>query len=97
MLLISDSGGIQKEASILGVPLIVLRRSTERPEALTSRCVLTIDLTQLASLTTALITDTSLGATSPFGDGRAFARIANLVELTARKWKALLETVCMTR
>lgn len=87
MLLISDSGGIQEEASVLGVPLIVLRRSTERLGALTSRYV----------LTTVLMSDTSPGATSPFDDDRACARIADLVELAAREWKALLETVCVTR
>lgn len=87
-LLISDSGGIQEEASVLGTPLIVLRRSTERPEALTTgRCVLTTDLTRLATLATALTSGTSTGAASPFGDGRASARIADLVELVAREWR----------
>ncbi|KOG47416.1 UDP-N-acetylglucosamine 2-epimerase, partial [Streptomyces varsoviensis] len=33
-LLVSDSGGIQEECTVLGRPLIVVRRSTERPEAM---------------------------------------------------------------
>ena len=82
-LIISDSGGIQEEASILGVPLIVLRRSTERPEALGDRCTLTHEPADLPRVATTLTTTPPARSASPFGDGRASARIADLAELTA--------------
>ncbi|MGW0885396.1 non-hydrolyzing UDP-N-acetylglucosamine 2-epimerase [Streptomyces sp. NPDC002671] len=75
--LISDSGGIQEEAAVLGIRLIVLRRSTERPEALSDHCVLAHDLARLPRLATTL-THGSQPGTSIFGDGRASARIADL-------------------
>lgn len=82
-LIISDSGGIQEEAGILRVPLIVLRRSTERPEALGEDCTLTDELADLRRIATTLTTTQLTRSVSPFGDGRASARIADLAELTS--------------
>lgn len=82
-LIVSDSGGIQEEASILGVPLIVLRRSTERPEALGDRCALTDEPADLRRIATTLTTAQPARSASPFGDGRASARVADLAELVA--------------
>lgn len=82
-LLISDSGGLQEECSVLGLPLLVARRSTERPEALGPRCRLVPDLDNLGQHARELI-ENSAGTgppASPFGDGRASARIADLSEL----------------
>lgn len=83
-LVVSDSGGIQEEATVLGVPVLVIRRSTERPEALGSFCALVADVDMLdeelrsrgghkswkASLA---------GLQSPFGDGGASRRIAGAI------------------
>ncbi|MEO3855782.1 UDP-N-acetylglucosamine 2-epimerase (non-hydrolyzing) [Acrocarpospora sp. B8E8] len=82
-LLISDSGGLQEESSVLGLPLLVIRRSTERPEALSPRCLLVPDPGHLAQHAEELITNslTEAPVTCPFGDGRASARIADLSEL----------------
>ncbi|MBT2212428.1 UDP-N-acetylglucosamine 2-epimerase [Actinomadura sp. NEAU-AAG7] len=86
-LLISDSGGIQEEASVLHIPLIVLRRATERPEALGARCALTNDPARLRPLASAHLAHTLIHRpthrTSPFGDGRACARIADPARLIA--------------
>ena len=76
-LLISDSGGIQEEATIIGKPLIVLRKSTERPEALGTLVRITASPSDLPRLTADLITIPATGhATTPFGDGLASQRIS---------------------
>ncbi|MFB7339050.1 UDP-N-acetyl glucosamine 2-epimerase [Streptomyces hydrogenans] len=88
-LLVSDSGSLQEEATVLGRPLVAVRRSTERPEAM---------LHDFADLVTPGldITDAAhrrLGqgpeelrrlaaAPSPFGDGRATERISGLIRHT---------------
>ncbi|MFF4777601.1 non-hydrolyzing UDP-N-acetylglucosamine 2-epimerase [Microtetraspora fusca] len=84
-LLISDSGGIQEEASVLGVRLLVLRRSTERPEALGEDCKLVPHPEQLGDLAREMIARSGRPFTgsSPFGDGRASVRIADLSEMVA--------------
>lgn len=81
-LLISDSGGLQEEATILGKPLLIVRRSTERPEALGERRRLIPDPELLDRNAAELITNSGTNApsTCPFGDGRASARIADLSE-----------------
>ncbi|MEO8175162.1 MAG: UDP-N-acetylglucosamine 2-epimerase (non-hydrolyzing) [Sphingomicrobium sp.] len=86
-LMLSDSGGVQEEAPALGVPLLVLRDKTERPEALwtgnlrlvgtdTDRIVGTVRelLDDPAALS--VMAEPSL----PYGDGRAGYRIAALIE-----------------
>lgn len=86
-LMLSDSGGVQEEAPALGVPLLVLREKTERPEALWSgnmRLVGT-DAGQIVDAVRALLGDpVALAAMAkpclPYGDGRAGARIAALIE-----------------
>ena len=86
-LMLSDSGGVQEEAPALGVPLLVLREKTERPEALWSGNM------RLVGIDTKLIVETvrnllgdpvALAAMArpclPYGDGRAGVRIAALIE-----------------
>ncbi len=80
-LLVSDSGGIQEEATVIGRPVFVVRDSTERPEALGSftRLVTPQELAPAASaLLGAIGPALARLATlpSPFGDGHATARIA---------------------
>ena len=79
-LLISDSGGIQEEATIIGRPLIVLRKSTERPEALGALVRITPSPADLPGLTADLITRPAAGRTAtPFGDGLASQRISRAI------------------
>ncbi|WP_051504118.1 non-hydrolyzing UDP-N-acetylglucosamine 2-epimerase [Sphingomonas jaspsi] len=84
-LLISDSGGMQEEAPALGVPMLVLRRRTERPEALASgnARMLEPDPKSIAATVRALRRDhreleAMARPTMPFGDGRSAPRIAGL-------------------
>ena len=82
-LIVTDSGGIQEEAPALGVPCLVTRAATERPEAVeagTARLVGT-DTDRILAAATILLDDPSAHgamarATNPFGDGRAAERIA---------------------
>ena len=86
-LLISDSGGIQEEATVLGRPLIVVRRSTERPEAMLDFATLVRPGPEIGAHATRLLADqpeltarlTTLP--SPFGDGKAAARIHALTKV----------------
>jgi len=86
-LLLSDSGGIQEEAPALGVPLLVLRDKTERPEGIaagTARLVGT-DRERIVAEARRLLDDPVERATMsrqvfPFGDGRAAPRIAEIID-----------------
>jgi UDP-N-acetylglucosamine 2-epimerase (non-hydrolysing) len=81
-LLVSDSGGVQEECTVLKRPLIVVRNSTERPESITAGFAhLVRPGPQIGDLGRTLIADSQLGRRlaaieCPFGDGLASARIA---------------------
>jgi UDP-N-acetylglucosamine 2-epimerase (non-hydrolysing) len=85
-LVLSDSGGIQEEAPVLGVPLLVLRAKTERPEGIAagnSRLVGT-DRDRIIAEVRQLLDDPARRAAMsrpvfPFGDGRAGPRIASII------------------
>ena len=86
-LLLSDSGGIQEEAPALGVPLLVLRSTTERPEGIASGNSLLVgsDRTAITHHVRRLLEDSSAYREMavpalPFGDGKAAPRIAALCE-----------------
>lgn len=92
-LILTDSGGIQEEAPSLGKPVIVLRETTERPEALESGAVELVgtDSGRIVQRVRCLLQDPAecqrrRVAVNPFGDGQAAARIAQL--LVDRAWSA---------
>lgn len=81
-LLMTDSGGIQEEAPALGKPILVLRNTTERPEAVTAGTVKLVGTDEEAVFMTArrLLSDKEAYASmansvNPYGDGEASRRI----------------------
>ncbi len=85
-LVLTDSGGLQEEAPALGKPVLVLRRETERPEAVEAGTVKLAGVTKEDILTMAhsLITDPQAyaamaHAVNPYGDGEACRRIADAI------------------
>ncbi|MDO4573376.1 MAG: UDP-N-acetylglucosamine 2-epimerase (non-hydrolyzing), partial [Clostridia bacterium] len=89
-MIMTDSGGIQEEAPALGKPVLVLRRETERPEAVAAGTVRLSGVERDDILRDAeqLLNDAeSYGrmarAVNPYGDGRACARIADAILYTA--------------
>ncbi|WP_181486609.1 UDP-N-acetylglucosamine 2-epimerase, partial [Lonsdalea populi] len=81
-LILTDSGGIQEEAPSLGKPVLVMRDTTERPEALASGVVRLVgtDATKILNNVSELLTDKSAylamsQAQNPYGDGHASQRI----------------------
>ena len=84
-LLVSDSGGVQEECTVLKRPLIVVRNSTERPESVDAGFAHLVQPGPLISdLGRQLISDKGLAARlaavpCPFGDGKASERITGLL------------------
>ncbi|MCL6614801.1 MAG: UDP-N-acetylglucosamine 2-epimerase, partial [Firmicutes bacterium] len=81
-LVLTDSGGIQEEAPALGKPVLVLRETTERPEAVAAGTVALAGTGEDGVYAAAkrLLTDEGLynrmaRAVNPYGDGRAAIRI----------------------
>jgi UDP-N-acetylglucosamine 2-epimerase (non-hydrolysing) len=97
-LVITDSGGIQEEAPALGKPVLVMRRTTERPEAVeagTAKLVGT-STQQIISTAETLLHDADAyqemaNAVSPYGDGHAAERIIHILieQLAQRSAKRL--------
>jgi len=86
-LLLTDSGGLQEEAPGLGKPVLVLRDTTERPEAVeagTARLIGTareaIRDQALELLTNPAAYEAMAQAVNPFGDGQASERILAIVK-----------------
>ena len=88
---ISDSGGIQEEVSILKVPLVVIRRSTERPEVLGTFATLVVEPDAASNAAVHLIehedwTKRRLRTIdSPFGDGKAANRMFESLDRFVRE------------
>lgn len=83
-IVLTDSGGIQEEAPGLGKPVLVMRDTTERPEALTSGTVHLVgtDYDKIVNEVSTLLDDAKAyeamsKAVNPYGDGQACRRIAD--------------------
>jgi len=87
-LVLTDSGGIQEEAPGLGKPVLVMRDTTERPEAIESGTVHLVgtDYDKIVSEVSLLLDDQEAyekmsKAVNPYGDGHACERIANFLSI----------------
>ena len=86
-MVMTDSGGLQEEAPALGKPVLVMRRETERPEAVaagTARLA-GVEREVIAQMAGELLDSPAAyarmaKAVNPYGDGSACARIAQAIE-----------------
>ena len=85
-IVLTDSGGIQEEAPSLGKPVLVMRDTTERPEALTAGTVKLVGVNRgmIVYEASRLLDDTAhyeemARAHNPYGDGDACARIISFL------------------
>ena len=86
-IVLTDSGGIQEEAPGLGKPVLVMRDTTERPEALTAGTVKLVgtDYDKIVSGVSTLLDDEAAyqamsRAVNPYGDGKACGRIVETLK-----------------
>ncbi|MFN9974758.1 MAG: UDP-N-acetylglucosamine 2-epimerase, partial [Phycisphaerae bacterium] len=93
-VILTDSGGVQEEAPSLRKPILVMRETTERPEALAAGAVELVGTSpeRIVSGVSRLLTDEveyarRQIATNPYGDGKASQRIASLIQ--SRAWSVV--------
>jgi UDP-N-acetylglucosamine 2-epimerase (non-hydrolysing) len=91
-LILTDSGGVQEEAPSLKKPVLVMRATTERPEALQSGAVELVgtDIRKIVTQVSLLLTDAAEYASrqidvNPYGDGNSAERIVDLI--LRRAWQ----------
>lgn len=89
-LLITDSGGVQEEAPSIGKPVLVMRNTTERPEAVEAGTVKLVgtDQAKIVAEASRLLDDAAAYESmsrshNPYGDGQAAARIRDILKATA--------------
>ncbi|QUY36565.1 non-hydrolyzing UDP-N-acetylglucosamine 2-epimerase [Acinetobacter junii] len=87
-IILTDSGGIQEEAPSLGKPVLVMRDTTERPEAVEAGTVRLVgtDVNKIVELVTKLFEDRTLyaemaSAHNPYGDGSACKKIIDFLKI----------------
>lgn len=85
-LIVTDSGGVQEEAPSLGKPVLVMRDTTERPEAVDAGTVILVgtDKSKIVNEANDLLTNSDRytrmsGLHNPYGDGKACARIVEFI------------------
>jgi UDP-N-acetylglucosamine 2-epimerase (non-hydrolysing) len=85
-IVLTDSGGLQEEAPALGVPVLVLRETTERPEGIAAGTALLVGAREERIVAAAarllddpVAHDAMAWAHTPYGDGRAAARIGDVL------------------
>ncbi len=85
-IIITDSGGVQEEAPSLGKPVLVMRNTTERPEAVDAGTVILVgtDIYKIITETEKLLNDKNhynkmSQLHNPYGDGKASERIVNFI------------------
>lgn len=76
----TDSGGVQEEACILGTPCLTMRENTERPETITvgANMLVGTDVSMMVQSAKQMV-QSKRGWENPFGDGRASERIIDLI------------------
>ncbi len=92
-LVVTDSGGIQEEAPALGKPVLVLRKVTERPEAVSAGTakVIGVDEAHVYQAIHELLSnqhsyDQMANAVNPYGDGKATLRILDAIRFHFKLW-----------
>jgi UDP-N-acetylglucosamine 2-epimerase (non-hydrolysing) len=85
-LILTDSGGIQEEAPSLGKPVLVMRKTTERPEGIEAGVakLVGVEKESIVEWTSELLTNNALykkmaKATNPYGDGKSAERIIEIL------------------
>jgi UDP-N-acetylglucosamine 2-epimerase (non-hydrolysing) len=85
-LILTDSGGVQEEAPSLGKPALVMRDTTERPEAVEAGVAELVgaDAERIAARASEILSNPGTSAArevaiNPYGDGRAAERIVNFI------------------
>ena len=94
-IILTDSGGVQEEAPSLGKPVLVMRDTTERPEAVAMGTVKLVgtDPDAIVTNVSTLMTDRAsyeqmANAVNPYGDGRASSRIVDILLKCLRRREA---------
>lgn len=94
-LVVTDSGGVQEEATIFGIPTVIIRELTDRPESVVQGVVKMVGTNPslLASAVDDILSarDSNAPPTrSPFGDGRAAERIVEwLAKASGKEWRRI--------
>ena len=94
-LILTDSGGIQEEAPTMGIPVLVMKKTTDRPEGVmagTSKVVGTSEQSIYKEFTKLIKNKAAYTKmskkTNPYGDGHASERIADIIEgKEYQEWK----------